>query len=304
MTLMIAGRFGRPAAHERLGHAFVERLRVPLEAWSVRRRWLVASCVAVAAFALGANGWLAADMSGVQASHESLSAAQRQLREAEAAVAQLPALRKAASVTRMPSNWTAADDIRVISQLASRSEMTLLSIEPGAVAGSGLDAMRPLRVTARADFDHAADFFEALASLPVLVVPADVTLKRQGEGLSVNATLHSFGVIHPMQHVARRSLHNDPDAFDPDEEIAFYDPFQPASIASALEGGASPMRLVGLLADRMRGLALIESAEGGTTLEAGQQWGGERVTHVDARALTLAKRDGSAYSLTLAEAVE
>ncbi|MEM5344490.1 type 4a pilus biogenesis protein PilO [Paraburkholderia azotifigens] len=304
MNMTIAGRFGRPAARERAGQALVERLRVPLEAWSVRRRWLVALCVAVAAFALGANAWLAADMSGVQASREALSVAQRKLSEAGAAVAQLPALRKAASVTRMPANWTSADDIRVISQLASLHELTLLSIEPGAVAGSGLDTMRPLRVTARADFDHTADFFEALASLPVLVVPDEVTLRRQGESLSVSATLHSFGAIHPVQDVARRSLRNDPDAFDPDEEIVFYDPFQPASIASASEDGSSPMRLVGLLADRMRGLALIETGEGGTTLETGQEWGGERVANVDARALTLAKRDGSAHSLTLAEEVE
>ncbi|CAG9199834.1 conserved hypothetical protein [Paraburkholderia sabiae] len=304
MNMTIAGRFGRPAARERVGHALVERLRVPLEAWSVQRRWLVASCFAVAAFALGANAWLATDMSGVQSSREALSAAQRKLSEAEAAVAHLPALRKAASIVHMPANWTSADDIRVISQLASRNEMTLLSIEPGVVTGSGLDAMRPLRVTALADFDHAADFFEALASLPVLVVPDEVTLKRQGESLAVNATLHSFAAIHPVQDVARRSLRNDPDAFDPDEEIVFYDPFQPASVASALEEDSSPMRLVGLLADRMRGLALIETGEGGTTLEPGQQWGDERVANVDARALTLAKRDGSAHSLTLPEVVE
>ncbi|MBN3755079.1 hypothetical protein G3N95_19195 [Paraburkholderia sp. Tr-20389] len=304
MNMTIAGRFGRPAARERVVHALAARLRMPLEAWSVRRRWFVASCVAVAAFALGANAWLATDMSGVQSSREALSAAQRKLSDVEAAVAQLPVLRKAASVARMPANWTSADDIRVISQLASRNDMTLLSIEPAAVTGSGLEAARSLHVTARADFDHVVDFFEALTSLPVLVVPDEVTLRHQGDGLSVNATLRSFGAIHPVQDVARRSLRNDPDAFDPDEEIVFYDPFQPASIASALEDGSSPMRLGGLLADHLRGLALIDTGEGETTLEAGQQWGDERVANVDARALTLAKRDGSAHSLTLAEAIE
>ena len=304
MNTTIAGRIGMPTTRERFGHTLVERLRVPLEAWSVRRRWAVALCIAVAAFVLGANAWLATDMSGVQASREMLSAAQGKLGEAEAVVTQLPALRRDASVAPMPSNWTSADDIRVISQLAARNEVTLLAIEPGVVTGSGLDAMRPLHVTAQADFDHVVDFLEGLAGLPVLVVPEDVTLKRQGEVLSINATLHSFSAVHPVRDVTRRTVRDDPDAFDPDEEIVFYDPFQPAAFASAQESALSSMRLVGLLADRLRGLALIEAGDNAETLEPGQRWGDERVAHVDARALTLAKRDGSVYSLTLAEAVE
>ena len=229
MNTTIAGRIGMPATRERFGHTLVERLRVPLEAWSERRRWAVALCIAVAAFVLGANAWLATDTSGVQESREMLSAAQRKLGEAETAVAQLPALRQAASVAPMPSNWTSADDIRVISQLAARNDVSLLVIEPGVVTGSGLDAMRPLHVTAQADFDHVVDFLEGLASLPVLVVPEGVTLKRQGEALSINATLHSFSAVHPVRNAARRTLRDDPDAFDPDEEIVFYDPFQPLS---------------------------------------------------------------------------
>ena len=304
MNTTIAGRIGMPATRERFGHTLVERLRVPLEAWSVRRRWAVASCIAVAAFVIGANAWLATDMSGVQASREMLSAAQRKLGEAEAAVAQLPGLRQAASDAPMPLNWTSADDIRVISQLAARNDVTLLVIEPGVVTGSGLDAMRPLHITAQADFDHVVDFWEGLASLPVLVVPEEVMLKRQGEALSINATLHSFSAVHPVRNAAHRTVRDDPDAFDPDEEIVFYDPFQPAAFASALENASSSMRLVGLLADRLRGLALIETGDNAETLEPGQRWGDERVAHVDARALTLAKRDGSVYSLTLAEAVE
>jgi hypothetical protein len=105
--------------------------------------------------------------------------------------------------------------VRVISQLAARSDVTLLKIEPRAVAGSGLDAMRPLHVIAQADFDHAIDFLEGLSSLPVLVVSDELTLKRQGEALSVSATLHSFNAIHPVPSAARSSLRNDPDASIP-----------------------------------------------------------------------------------------
>jgi len=304
MNTTMTGRFGMPVKRERAGHLLGERLRVPLEAWSVRRRAVVGSCVAVAVFTLGANAWLATDMSGAQASREALSAAQRKLGEAEAAIAQLPAMRKAATVMPMPANWTSADDIRVISQLAARNDVKLLGIEPGVVTGSGLDAMRPLHVTAQAGFDHVVDFFEALASLPVLVVPDDVMLRRQGETLSINATLRSFSAIHPVRNAAHRTVLDDPDAFDPDEEIVFYDPFQ-AAVLQSLPGDASvSMQLVGLLADRMRGLALIETGDRAMTLEPGQQWGNERVAHVDARELTLAKRDGSMVSLTLAEAAE
>ena len=61
--------------------------------------------------------------------------------------------------------------MRVISQLAARNDVTLLTIEPGATTGNGLDSMRPLRVTARADFERVVDFLEGLAGLPVLIVP-------------------------------------------------------------------------------------------------------------------------------------
>ncbi|MEX3935646.1 hypothetical protein AB4Y32_28240 [Paraburkholderia phymatum] len=304
MNTITVGRIGVPFRREPLGDTIVERLRVPLEAWSARRRCVVAISIAVAVFALGANAWIAADMSGMQTSSEALSVAQRKLSEAQAAVAQLPALRRATPVAHVPAGWTSADDVRVISQLAARSDVTLLKIEPGAVEGSGLDAMRPLHVTAQADFDHTVDFLEDLSSLPVLVVPDELTLKRQGATLSMSATLHSFNTIHPVPNAVRSSVRNDPDAFDPDEEIVFYDPFQPPTFAPASEDAPASMRLVGLLADRMRGLAMIETGDGAETLESGQQWGDERVTHVDADALTFAKRDGSVHVLTLKEAVE
>jgi Tfp pilus assembly protein PilO len=304
MNTTTVGRIGMPFKRVPLGDAIAEHLRVPLEAWSARRRAFVATSIAVAVFALGANAWIAADMSGVQTSGDALSAAQRKLSEAQAAVAQLPALRRAAPVAHVPAGWSSADDVRVISQLAARSDVTLLKIEPGAVAGSGLDAMRPLHVTAQADFDHAVDFLEGLSSLPVLVVPDELTLKRQGAALSMSATLHSFNAIHPVPSAAHSSVRNDPDAFDPDEEIVFYDPFQPPAFAPASEDAPASMRLVGLLSDRMRGLALIETGDGAETLESGQQWGDERVTHVDANVLTFAKRDGSMHSFTLAKAVE
>lgn len=304
MNTTTIGRVGVSFRRMSFEDGIAERLRVLLEAWSIRRRRFVAISIAVAVFALGANTWIAADMSGVQAGSDALSAARRRLSEAQAAVAQLPVLRRAAPAVHVPTGWTSADDVRVISQLAARSDVTLLKIEPGAVAGSGLDAMRPLHVTAQADFDHAVDFLEGLSSLPVLVVPDELMLKRQGAALSMSATLRSFNAVHPASNAARPTVRNDPEAFDPDEEVVFYDPFQPPAFEPASEDAPLSMRLVGLLADRLRGLALIETGDGAQTLEPGQQWAGERVAHIDASALTLAKLDGSEHSLTLAEVDE
>lgn len=283
---------------------WIDLLSVPLEAWSVRRRWLAAALIALTVLALGANGWTSADLSGLQASRDALADTQHKLSDARTALAQLPALRRDASSVHAPTNWTSADDVRVISQLAARNEVTLLTVEPGAAVGNAKDTMRPLHLTAQADFDHMMDFLEGLASLPVLIVPAELTLKQQREGLSINATLNSFGALHPVVNVGRRSLRADSDTLDPEDEIVFYDPFALSSSTPSLDANALPMRLVGLLADLSRGLALIDTDEGAMTLEAGEKWGGESVAHVDAHALTFAKHDGGARSLTLAEAGE
>jgi Tfp pilus assembly protein PilO len=308
MNTTMAGRIGGPHGHRKGPNTqqLIDRLRVPLEAWSVRRRALVALSIAVAVFALGANAWTASDMSGMQASADALSAAQHKLNDAEAALAELPALRRAAPATHVPAGWTSADDVRVVSQLASRHDVSLLKIEPGPVTGSGLDAMRPLHLTAQGDFDHVMDWLGGLASVPVLIVPDELMLKRQGSGLSIGATLRSYASIHPVQAAPRPDVRADPDAFDPDDEIVFYDPFQPETLAGdpAQTESAGSMRLVGLLADRLRGLALIENGDATTTLEPGQQWGSERVAQVDASALRLMRRDGSAHSFTLPEVAE
>jgi len=306
MNITTMGGFGGPRRQQEFGQWLIERLSVPLEAWSVRRRVFVAMSIAVAVFALGANAWTTADLSGVQASTAALSAAQRKLNDAQAALTRLPALRRAAPVARVPAGWTSADDVRVVSQLASRHEVSLLKIEPGAVTGSGLDAMRPLHLTAQGDFDHVMDWLDGLASLPVLVVPGELTLKRGGGSLSIDATLRSYAAIHPAQNATLPGVHDDPDAFDPDEEIVFYDPFQQETSAasSAPADSAGSMRLVGLLADRLQGLALVETGDSTATLEPGQQWGNDRVAQIDADTLKLIRRDGSAHSFTLAEAVE
>ncbi len=285
---------------------------MPLVAWSRRRRLLAALLIALAVFGLGANAWVAADLGGAEASRLLLGEAQRRVDKARAAVAQIPALRASAAATRSTRpavEWTSTDDVRAVSQLAARSGMTLLTLEPGTLSGTGIDAVRPLRMTAQADFAQLVVFLRALSSLPILVVPGEVSVKRPKEDasrrqdgtLSVSATLNVFNALRPLNSV--EDLLAD-DAAGDEEDVVFYDPFSAPSTRGARLSDAVALRLVGLLYDLARGLALVETADGETTLEAGQRIRDESVARIDERGITLATRDGDAHTLTFEEAVQ
>ncbi|HEY3598984.1 MAG TPA: hypothetical protein VGL08_15895 [Paraburkholderia sp.] len=291
---------------------WADRLRVPLDAWSGRRRLLAALLIALAVFGLCANAWFATDLGGAEASRLLIADAQRRLAHTRLAVAQLPTLRASAATTRFARSsgeWTSTDDVRAVTQLAAQTGMTLLTLEPGAVTGSGMDVMRSLRVTAHADFAQLIAFLRALPSLPVLVVPGDMIVKRlndvsaerPGGVLSINATLNVFNAIRPLE-AATDPLADA--AVDEDEDVLFYDPFSPPPQTDSHSAAAATLRLVGVLYDLARGLALVETPEGETTLEAGQRFGGERVARVDGSGITLATRNGGARTLTFEEAVQ
>ncbi|ASL44340.1 hypothetical protein bAD24_I12700 [Burkholderia sp. AD24] len=298
--------FGGAASTRPFLSHWIKRARVPFEAWSRRRRWVVALLIAAIVFALGTHGWIVADFSGVAASRSALVASAQRLADARHALAQLPLLRQeiaAMGAARSSASWSSADDVRVVSELAVQSDVTLLSLEPGAVSGVGVESMRPLQFTARTDFVHLMAFLRGLSDLPVLTVPVDVTVKRDAASLVMNATLNMFGALRPAP------LNTSADAFvdasldsDDDEDLVFFDPFSPPQMFAA--GGlseGSPLRLVGLLRDRTRGLALLDTADGATTVAAGQLIGAERVTRLDARGITLARGDET-RTLSLMEA--
>ncbi|HXZ10375.1 MAG TPA: hypothetical protein VEI25_20170, partial [Paraburkholderia sp.] len=99
-------------------------VRLPLEMWGVRRRFVIASIIGIAVFAASANAWRAADAGGVQARRALLEEERRRLLDAREAINQLPALRRSAAdapQTRDAVEWTSADDLRVVSQLATAS---------------------------------------------------------------------------------------------------------------------------------------------------------------------------------------
>ncbi|WP_233851567.1 hypothetical protein [Paraburkholderia sp. HD33-4] len=289
---------------------WVKRARVPLDAWSRRRRWLVAAMLAALVFGLGAYGWNATDLAGLEASRAALVVSTQRLADARHALAQLPSLRRA--VAAMPAtassavSWNSADDVRIVSELATQSGVALLAIEPGAASGEGVERMRALQLTARTEFVHLMAFFHGLAQLPVLIVPVDVTVKQDGKGLAVAATLQVYDALRPAPETAAASAEASPDADeaanDDDEDLVFFDPFaKPQISASGEPGDASELRLVGLLRDRTRGLALLDTPDGTTTVAAGQQLGVERVTQLDELGITLAN-GGATRTLTLTEA--
>ncbi|MFM0073047.1 hypothetical protein PQQ86_17985 [Paraburkholderia sediminicola] len=299
-------RFGGAASARPAFSQWMKRVRVPLAAWSRRRRWAVALLIAVVVFGLGTHGWVVADLGGVEASRTALAAATRHLTDAHRALTQLPALRRevaAISGAQLPGSWTSADDVRIVSELAAQNSVSLLSVEPGAASGSGAESMRPVQLTAHTDFVHLMAFMRGLSDLPVLIVPVDVTVKRDTDSLAVRATLHVFSALRPLPSTATADAFADESLDSDDEEnIVFFDPFSlPQMLASGeQQPDVSQLRLVGLLHDRTRGLALLDTPDGATTVVSGQQLGTERVTRLDALSITLAN-GGATRTLALTE---
>jgi Tfp pilus assembly protein PilO len=299
--------FGGAASARFSFSQWMKHVRLPLAAWSRRRRWVVALLIAAVVFGLGAHGWVVADLGGVEASRTALEAATRHLADARRALAQLPALRREAAATpgaKLPASWASADDVRIVSELAAQNGVSLLSVEPGATSGSGADSMRPIQITAHTDFVHLMAFLRGLSDLPVLIVPVDVTVNRDAASLAVRATLHVFSALRPVPSTATADAFADESLDSDDEEdIVFFDPFLlPQMLASGEpQSDTSQLRLVGLLHDRTRGLALLDTPDGATTVVSGQQLGTERVTRLDALSITLAN-GGATRTLALAEA--
>lgn len=299
--------FGGAASTRPAFSQWMTRVRVPLAAWSRRRRWVVAVLIAAVMFGLGAHGWVVADLGGVEASRAALEAATRHLADARRALTQLPVLRR--EIAAMPDaqlsvSWTSADDVRLVSELAAQNSVSLISLEPGAASGSGAESMRPVQLTAHTDFVHLMAFLRGMSDLPVLIVPVDVTVKRDAASLTVGATLHVFSALRPLPSTATADAFVDESLDSDDEEdIVFFDPFSlPQMLASGeQQPDASQLRLVGLLHERTRGLALLDTPDGMTTVVSGQQLGTERVTRLDALSITLAN-GGATRTLALTEA--
>ncbi|MFP6557721.1 hypothetical protein WJ542_05185 [Paraburkholderia sp. B3] len=154
-----------------------------------------------------------------------------------------------------------------MSGLASRSGLSLQSLEPAAAGGAGLATFRTLKLVARGGFAELHGFLAGLGAAPGFAVPVDIAIRRaSGEGLSIAATLQVFDRL-PALLLADGVAGNDGPTFDP-----FSDRFA----ARTSEG----RRLAGIMLDRKAIVALIETPEGTQAVTAGQSFGNGRVERI------------------------
>lgn len=296
-------RIGRvPAgfsADQRFARA-VASLRAPAQRWNLTRRLMACVALAAFAFALAAYACRALDLNGRATSTAAIDALEQRLREGRARIARLPQMRRSFDSGRQASaesiGRTSGREWRAVADLASRTDVTLRTLEPAPEAvmptsGRGKAAQRALRMDGRADFVSLHAFLQGLSTLPMLVVPAALSVKRESDALSFATTLDVFDALpaHPAPTTYGQAASG---AAVGDQRRSSIDPFGIAR-ASA-QGGASTARLAGFVLDELHSLALFEG--GGVpaaVVEPGQTLGAERVVQIDVHGVTLAGRDGA-----------
>ncbi|WP_310631319.1 hypothetical protein [Paraburkholderia sp.] len=282
----------------------------PLHAWTRRRRALVSATLALFAALLSGAACFFTDAGGAEAARDALAQSEAQLADARRTLARLPALRREAEgwphgvgAERTSQTNTHADDIHGVSQLAAQAGLVLIALEPAAPGGAKAQAFRATKLAAQGGFAQLRAFLEGLAEWPELAVPADIVVKRSGGVLAIAATLHVFDGLPAV-------------AIEPAEDAepgdAARDPFA-SRFALTAGGAAAPgvaggpgaqgdraLRLAGMLTERGRVLALVETAEGTLAVQPGASLAGGRVTGVGAERVVLSV-DGATQVLNWAE---
>ncbi|MEX3952585.1 hypothetical protein AB4Y40_33115 [Paraburkholderia sp. EG287B] len=273
----------------RSGAGNVVRGWPPLHAWSLHRRLAVALTIAVLALATASGACIVGDPLGVHAARAALEAAQKRYGDAQQVLARLPALREAAArmPSRAPRAGNSADDIRRISQLAAQSGLVLHMLEPGVAGGVQAEAFRSIRLVAQGSFAQLRRLLVELAREAALTVPFELAIRRTGTGLSVSATLRVYDALPAVPlAVATAAVERDP--------------FAHAAAAGRAEDG---WRLAGILQDRLRILALLETPEGVVSAQAGEAVGNARVLAIGPARVVVAA-GGTTRALGWAEAAK
>ncbi|WP_129562980.1 hypothetical protein [Paraburkholderia dokdonensis] len=236
------------------------------------------------------------DVGGEQAAQSTLADAHARLAGARQTLASLPALQREAHAgqdgPQRGREGSAAGDIRGISQLAAQAELVLITLEPAASGGARGQTFRSTKLVALGSFGQLSTFLEGLATLPELVVPAELSVRRSRGGLAVSAVLQVFDGL-PAAVLSRHG----------DEGGALADPF--ASGFSGVQGaawtqGGAAMRLSGMLVERGRAVALVETAEGTVAVQTGATLAGAQVSSVNPVRIVLSL-DGATHTLGWAE---
>jgi type II secretory pathway component PulM len=259
-------------------------------AWTARQRRsvFVATAALVAILAgIACTTW---DLAGLREAEKQLTDAERMRSEAERSVARLPALRAAGAsrqMQRIPAD-SVAEDIHSVSEAASRSGLSLRSLEPSASGGTGAETFRTLKLAARGSFAQLRGFLAGLAEAPGLIVPLDITIKRGG-GLSLSATLQVFDRLPALPLVSALPVAG--------ADGSPFDPFAEQFTAGA---GADTLRLAGIMQDGMAIVALVETPTGTESVRAGQSFGSGRVERVASSHVVLSSSAGN-QTLNFAE---
>lgn len=307
MRRALLGRFvriGRKMSCPPMGRAWrgaVASLRAPAQKWSGSRRLMAYVALAAGAFVLVTAGWRAVRDGGPAASAASIEALERRLLESRAKLAQLPHMRAAASkqAEAVRANSMIGGDRQIVADLAAlaaRTGVTLRALEPASVADSvhprnSSRKPRALRIAGKTQFAGFYAFVQGLSTLSAQVVPEAVSVKPESGALVFAATLHVFEGISARraQPAAVKA------AVGPAGGESGRSPVDPFRVdVAARQADASASRLVGLVRDASRSLAVFEGASGAhaTLVAPGQALGAERVVRIDAGGVLLASRTG------------
>jgi len=276
-------------------------LRAPALRWSVGRRLMACVALAAGAFVIVTALWRALQANSPTNSGASIETLERRLLESRAKLAQLPRMRDAAKAQTAAAHaersaggerYPVAD----LAALATHAGITVRALEPASAADSarprsGNRPISALRIVGRTDFDGVYAFLQGLSTLPRLVVPETVSVRRESGALGFAATLSVFDGV-PAQRprpLSGKALVRP--GGDERGRLAA-DPF--GADLPARQAGTSASRLVGLVRDASRSLAVFEGASGAraAVVAPGQALGAERVVRIDLGGVLLASRAG------------
>lgn len=278
-----------PAPHGGVRGALLQGWR-PLHAWNAQRRASVALALGFLAAVLTGIACVTMDVGGAETAHGALADAQARFVTARQTLARLPALRSdARDWQQRPRNGAAADDMRNVSQLAAQAGLALIALEPAAAGGVKAQAFRATKLMAQGSFAQLRGFLDGLAELPELAVPMELSLRRSASGLAISALLQVFDGLPAVAF-----------ADYADESGKSADPFSERFGSSTNAKGEGPLRLAGMLVERGRAVALVETAEGTTAVQAGAMLAGARVLEVSPAHVMLAI-DGATQTLDWAQ---
>jgi hypothetical protein len=254
---------------------------------------MACAALAAGAFALVTFAWRVLDAGNRTERAAEIQALERRVHESRIKLSGLPRLREAVGAARVSLDAAvrpAGGEWQIVADLAARTGVKLLVLEPAARAAAGRGrhgetAERALRLEGRTDFAGLYAFVQGLSALPVLIVPRALDIKREPEGLAFEATLNVLGRSSTRLTLATG-------ASNVDVGPPRGDPFHVGAAFSSPE--ASATRLVGLVHGGRQALALVERASGVQTALAtpGQTLGAEKIVGIDAFGVTLSGRGG------------